>query len=243
MRLTDDRYAAERSQFELALRMIRHEARTRTIRECTGLSDDRIRKLYATYFRNTGASDVRRRRGKSPQQIMRFVRKPENQLQATTLVALYAAGRLIRIDAENRAHPCWPRPGVEFGHRFGGLRRRAGPGQAARLEEPSERTTGLVESAGPVVRTRQDAAHDEPVEGAGDLRLGTAVRHARRAQDALDELGEVDVLFEEPERGGDLALVARADRARKLADLGDKHSRVPGERCARRRRRRATSSA
>ena len=43
--MTDDRYAAERSQFELALRMIRHEARTRTIRECTGLSDDRIRKL------------------------------------------------------------------------------------------------------------------------------------------------------------------------------------------------------
>ena len=50
MRLTDDRYANERSQFELALRMIRHEARTRTIRECTGLSDDRIRKLYSTYF-------------------------------------------------------------------------------------------------------------------------------------------------------------------------------------------------
>ena len=56
MRLTDDRYAAERSQFELALRMIRHEARTRTIRECTGLSDDRIRKLYATYFGKNGPS-------------------------------------------------------------------------------------------------------------------------------------------------------------------------------------------
>ena len=56
MRLTDDRYASERSQFELALRMIRHEARTRTIRECTGLSDDRIRKLYSTYFRNSGAA-------------------------------------------------------------------------------------------------------------------------------------------------------------------------------------------
>ena len=63
MRLTDDRYAAERSQFELALRMIRHEARTRTIRECTGLSDDRIRNLYATYFRDSGVSTVRRRPG------------------------------------------------------------------------------------------------------------------------------------------------------------------------------------
>lgn len=118
MRLTDDRYAAERSQFELALRMIRHEARTRTIRECTGLSDDRIRKLYATYFRNTGATTVRRRRGKSPRQVARFVKNPRNQLQATTLVALFCSGLLLRVDDDARVAACWPRPDVEFGHRL-----------------------------------------------------------------------------------------------------------------------------
>ena len=118
MRLTDDRYANERSQFELALRMIRHEARTRTIRECTGLSDDRIRKLYWTYFRNSGVTGVRRRRGKSPRQITRFVKNAEHQLQSTTLVALYNAGLLLRIDERNLVHPCWPRPDVEFGHRL-----------------------------------------------------------------------------------------------------------------------------
>ncbi len=117
MRLTDDRYASERSQFELALRMIRHEARTRTIRECTGLSDDRIRKLYATYFRDAGSTTVHRRRGKSPRQITRFVKNPENQLQATTLVTLFCSGLLLRIDADNAISPCWPRPDVEFGHR------------------------------------------------------------------------------------------------------------------------------
>lgn len=117
MRLSDDRYAGERRQFELALRMIAHEARTRTIRDCTGLSDDRIRKLYATYFKNTGARHVRRRRGKSPRQIARFVKCPENQLQATTLVALFCAGLLLRIDDNNAVHSCWPRPDVEFGHR------------------------------------------------------------------------------------------------------------------------------
>ena len=116
MRLTDDRYAAERSQFELALRMIRHEARTRTIRECTGLSDDRIRKLYATYFRNR-RSQIRRRRGKSPRQITRFVKCPENQLQATTLVALFCSGLLLRVTGDNAVRPRWPRPNVEFGHR------------------------------------------------------------------------------------------------------------------------------
>ena len=118
MRLTDDRYSGERSQFELALRMIRHEARTRPIRECTGLSDDRIRKLYNRYFRGGGRTGIKRRRGKSPRQITRFVKNSQNQLQATTLVALFSAGLLIRIDSEDAVHPCWPRPGVEFGHRL-----------------------------------------------------------------------------------------------------------------------------
>lgn len=117
MRLTDDRYAGERSQFELALRMIGHEARTRTIRDCTGLSDDRIRKLYSTYFKNSGVRNVRRRRGKSPRQIGRFVKNPEHQLQATTLIALYCAGLLLRVGEDNRVHCRWPRPDVEFGHR------------------------------------------------------------------------------------------------------------------------------
>lgn len=117
MRVTDNRYSSERSQFELALRMIGHEARTRTIRACTGLSDDRIRKLYSTYFRNAGKGVVKRRRGKSPQQVGRFVKNPRNQLEATTLVALLAAGLVLRIDSGNRVHACWPRPDVEYGHR------------------------------------------------------------------------------------------------------------------------------
>lgn len=117
MKLTDDRYAGERSQFELALRMIRHEARTRTIRECTGLSDDRIRKLYGTYFQNAASRHIKRRRGKSPRQISRFVKNPANQLEATTLVALFCSGLLLRMDERRNVHPRWPRPDVDYGHR------------------------------------------------------------------------------------------------------------------------------
>ena len=51
MRLTDNRYANERNQFELALRMIRHEARTGTIRACTGFTEDRIRKSMESVMR------------------------------------------------------------------------------------------------------------------------------------------------------------------------------------------------
>jgi hypothetical protein len=118
MRLTDDRYSGEKSQFELAIRMIRHEARTGTIRACTGLSDDRIRKVYSTYFRGGAGAGVKRRRGKSPRQVQRFVQNPASQLQATTLVALFCAGFLIRIDATGKVRSCWPQPNVEFGHRL-----------------------------------------------------------------------------------------------------------------------------
>lgn len=116
MRLTDNRYATERGQFELALRMIGHEARTRTIKSCTNLSDDRIRKIYGTYFRNGGTS-VKRRRGKSPQQVSLFVKNPLNRLQATTLISLFSASLLLRIDTSHRVHASWPRPDVEYGHR------------------------------------------------------------------------------------------------------------------------------
>jgi hypothetical protein len=117
MRVSDDRYATEKAQFELALRMIRHEARTGTIRACTGLSDDRIRKLYGTYFRNAGGNRVKRRRGKSPRQVMRLVRNDRSQLQSTTLAALFIAGLLIRVDETGKVRPCWPRPDVDYGHR------------------------------------------------------------------------------------------------------------------------------
>lgn len=118
MKLTDDRYATEREQFELALRMIGHEARTGTITECTGLSDDRIRKLYARYFRQQGRQRVKRHRGKSPQQVGHFIKSPRHQLESTTLVALFGANLLLRIDATQRIQPSWPRPDVEYGHRL-----------------------------------------------------------------------------------------------------------------------------
>ena len=68
MRTTDDRYRSEQAKFELAMRMIGFEARTGTIRYWTGLSDDRIRKLYSSYFKYEG-DPVRRQRGRSPSQI------------------------------------------------------------------------------------------------------------------------------------------------------------------------------
>lgn len=74
MRVTDDRYSRDRLRYDLAVRLIRHEARTQTIRQWTGLTDDRIRKLYRSYVRAGDGACVRRHRGKSPRQVSYFAR-------------------------------------------------------------------------------------------------------------------------------------------------------------------------
>jgi hypothetical protein len=100
MRVSDDRYSRDRMRFDLALRMIRHEARTCTIRAWTGLSDDRIRKLYRTYLQHAPAVPVRRHRGKSPRQIAFFLRSPVIQFEATTLASLFCMLGLLPARGE-----------------------------------------------------------------------------------------------------------------------------------------------
>lgn len=88
MRITDSRYDRDRQRLAVAYRLIGHEARTQTIRQATGLSGDRIRKLYRDYFKGQPARQVRRRRGKSPRQMSFFWRSPVHELQAAALAAL-----------------------------------------------------------------------------------------------------------------------------------------------------------
>ena len=61
MRVTDDRYSRDRQRFDLAVRMVGHEARTCTIRLWTGLTGDRIRKLIRSYLAAQGVPITRHR--------------------------------------------------------------------------------------------------------------------------------------------------------------------------------------
>jgi hypothetical protein len=105
MRVSDDRYTRDRQRLDLALRLIRHEARTFTIRQWTGLSDDRIRKLYRSYVMNQEVGRVLRHRGKSPRQAAYFFRNPELNFQSAQLASLYVMyGLLIASDAGLEPH-------------------------------------------------------------------------------------------------------------------------------------------
>ncbi len=87
MRIHDDRYTHERLRFHVALRFIRLEARTRTIRQWTGLSDDRIRKLHRSYLAHSGSA-VPRHRGKSPRRISAFLRSARLRQESSLLASL-----------------------------------------------------------------------------------------------------------------------------------------------------------
>ncbi len=94
MRISDDRYHRERVRMELALRFLRHEARTQTIRAWTGLSDDRIRKLYRSYF-GPLRTDLPRHRGKSPHQVSYFSRSARLQEETAAIASrLWVLGAL-----------------------------------------------------------------------------------------------------------------------------------------------------
>lgn len=100
MRLTDDRYAQERRQLEVALRMIHFEARTQTIRECTGMSEDRVRKLYKSY---AASRDRVRHRGKSPRQIDCVFRTAHTWLHASVLAGALATLGLLDPQSHGRS--------------------------------------------------------------------------------------------------------------------------------------------
>lgn len=100
MRATDQRYAGERDRFDLTIRMIGHEARTGTIRLCTGFTEDRIRKIYASYF--SREAGVGRRRGKSPSQIGPFISSARRQGEASLLAGLFLLTGVMRLDQGGR---------------------------------------------------------------------------------------------------------------------------------------------
>jgi hypothetical protein len=108
MRITDSRYDRDRLRLSLAYRLIRFEARTRTIRQATQLSDDRIRKLYRDYFLGQGEIVIRRRRGKSPRQMAFFRRSLDHEQQTAML------GSLLRLcGLLERRPPSAFRPALE----------------------------------------------------------------------------------------------------------------------------------
>jgi len=112
MQISHEGYFRDRQRHDLALRMIRHEARTCTIKLCTGLTDDRIRRLHRTL--DELPIRIRRRRGKSPRQPSYFTRTARMQFESSFLASVFTAFGLIQHEGP-APHE---RSSVEFGELF-----------------------------------------------------------------------------------------------------------------------------
>ena len=104
MRISDDRYSRDRLRLDLALRFIHHEARTHTIRAWTGLTDDRIRKLYRTYLYEAGGAKVARHRGKSPRQAAFFTRSLRMRRESAVFASVSSLFGLITPQTITLSH-------------------------------------------------------------------------------------------------------------------------------------------
>ena len=85
MRVSEDRYTKELRRYRLAVRMLRYEARTRTIVAWTGVTEDRVRKLAHQLAAPHPERAPLRHRGQSPHQIAFFFRSATVSCQAAVL--------------------------------------------------------------------------------------------------------------------------------------------------------------
>jgi hypothetical protein len=115
MRISDDRYSRDRLRLDLALRFIHLEARTHTIRAWTGLTDDRIRKLYRTYLLEADGRGVTRHRGKSPRQAAFFTRSVRMRRESAVFASVSSLFGLITRDTIMIERAAQPAPNVTRG--------------------------------------------------------------------------------------------------------------------------------
>jgi hypothetical protein len=88
MRVSDAGYARDLRSFNLAMRMLSHEARTRTISAWTGLSADRVRKLSKLHRREKPQKVPRRPSGPTPRQLAALLTSPGLRTEADTIAGV-----------------------------------------------------------------------------------------------------------------------------------------------------------
>ena len=101
---------------QLALRMIRHEARTQTISSWTLVSPKRVRSLSARYRRQTSNTDLSRHRGPPPTKLSNLLKSPHLNLEFSAIAGICQWAGVLPNEAMPQAAKCLP--GIERGERL-----------------------------------------------------------------------------------------------------------------------------
>jgi hypothetical protein len=99
--------ASEAERDAAALRMLKFEARTRTIRLATGMTEEQIRRLY---HRAAIAKTSNRHRGRSPSSAAQFTRNHAAQLESSIISGVLIKHGLLK----GRRPKPWLNLGVQY---------------------------------------------------------------------------------------------------------------------------------
>lgn len=116
MRVSEDRYARDLRRLELARRMVRYRARTRSILEWSGLSVWRVRLLYRQELGEENELNMMRHRGPRPQKLSVFYNSPGARSEAGALTSSFRIHSVIPVETGPLALKHLP--GLERGERL-----------------------------------------------------------------------------------------------------------------------------
>lgn len=114
--LSDDACSRDLRGLQLALRMIRHEARTQTISSWTLVSPKRIRSLSMRFRRQASNTGLSRHRGPPPTKLSNLLKSPHLNLEFSAIAGLCQWIGVLPKEAV--AHPAKHLPGIERGERL-----------------------------------------------------------------------------------------------------------------------------
>jgi hypothetical protein len=97
MRISDHRYFRDVRKYNLAMRLIHHEARTGTIRNWTGLSGRCIRNLFRSYMHDPVDGCASRHRGPSPHMVELLLKSSQMRADVALLASLFCLLDLIPL--------------------------------------------------------------------------------------------------------------------------------------------------
>jgi hypothetical protein len=95
MRISDHRYHRDVRKYNLAMRLIHHEARTGTIRHWTGLSGRCIRNLFRSYADDQVEGRAARHRGPSPHMVELLLQSTQLRADVALLTSVFCLLDLI----------------------------------------------------------------------------------------------------------------------------------------------------
>jgi hypothetical protein len=116
MRVSDDRYCRDLRRFNLAVRMLRHEARTSTICAWTGFNAERIRNLARSHGHDEAGAKLGRHRGPSPRRLSPILSNPILRAEVAAMAGLCQVLRVIPAEPLPAARSTLP--GVATGERL-----------------------------------------------------------------------------------------------------------------------------